>query len=138
MIFTNINILAVIVSTIAYYVLGGLWYSPFLFGKYWDKAIGFKRPKKWKSPILFYIMPFIGCLVVSIAIALTMQLVHFASVQNAIVFGIILGVGFSVSTSMVNAVTPKMEKPFMYGLVTGVYHLVGVVMVIIINYAWKY
>jgi hypothetical protein len=135
--FTNINILAVIVSTVAYYVLGGLWYSPFLFGNYWDRAIGFERPKKWKSPILSYIMPFIGCLVVSIAVALIMQLVHFASITNAIVFGIILGIGFSVSISMVNAVTPKMEKPIMYGLVTGIYHLVGTIIVILINYAWK-
>jgi hypothetical protein len=32
--FSGINILAVTVSTIAYYVLGALWYSPFLFGNY--------------------------------------------------------------------------------------------------------
>jgi hypothetical protein len=135
--FTDINILAITVSTIAYYVLGGLWYSPFLFGNYWDKALGFKRPEKWKSPILSYIMPFIGCLVVSIAVALIMQLVHFTSIADATIFGIILGTGFSVSVSMVNAVTPKMEKPIMYGLVTGIYHLVGTIIVVLINYVWE-
>jgi hypothetical protein len=82
-------------------------------------------------------MPFIGCLVVSIAVALIMQSVHFISITDATVFGIILGTGFSVSVSMVNAVTPKMKKPIMYGLVTGIYHLVGTIIVVLINYAWE-
>jgi hypothetical protein len=38
---SNINYLAVIVAAIAAFALGALWYSPILFGKIWQKEIGF-------------------------------------------------------------------------------------------------
>jgi hypothetical protein len=37
----SINILAVILAAIVAFVLGALWYSPILFGKIWQKEIGF-------------------------------------------------------------------------------------------------
>lgn len=36
----SINWLAVVAATVAAFVLGGLWYSPVLFGKPWQKAAG--------------------------------------------------------------------------------------------------
>jgi len=38
----DINYLAVLVAAIAYFVLGGLWYSPVLFGNMWKKAMNIK------------------------------------------------------------------------------------------------
>ena len=35
-----INIWAVLVATAVYFVIGSLWYSPFLLGKAWMKSIG--------------------------------------------------------------------------------------------------
>ncbi len=37
----NINIAAVVVAALSTFVLGGLWYSPLLFGKAWMRANGF-------------------------------------------------------------------------------------------------
>ena len=34
------NLLAVIVAGIASFILGGLWYSPMLFGKAWQREAG--------------------------------------------------------------------------------------------------
>ena len=31
----------------AYFALGGLWFTP-LFGKQWDRAVGFQRPARWQ------------------------------------------------------------------------------------------
>ncbi len=39
--FSNINYLAVIVAAIAGFALGSLWYSSALFGKAWQKELGF-------------------------------------------------------------------------------------------------
>ena len=36
----NVSILAVIVAAISAFVLGGLWYSPMLFAKAWQKEAG--------------------------------------------------------------------------------------------------
>ena len=37
----TLNIWAILVSTISAFVLGGLWYSPAVFGKAWQRANGF-------------------------------------------------------------------------------------------------
>lgn len=38
-----INVWAVLAGTLALWVLGALWYSPVLFGKIWQKEVGFKE-----------------------------------------------------------------------------------------------
>lgn len=37
---TSINFIAVFVAALSMFLIGGLWYSPVLFGKAWLKAIG--------------------------------------------------------------------------------------------------
>ncbi|MEL7529792.1 MAG: DUF1761 domain-containing protein [Bacteroidota bacterium] len=39
--FSGINYLAVLVAAVAAFGLGALWYSPILFGKTWQKSLGF-------------------------------------------------------------------------------------------------
>jgi hypothetical protein len=41
MTFHGMNILAILAATISAFLLGGLWYSPLLFGSTWKKANGF-------------------------------------------------------------------------------------------------
>lgn len=36
----EVNFLAIIVAAVAAFVLGGLWYSPILFGKSWQREVG--------------------------------------------------------------------------------------------------
>ncbi|HVQ37136.1 MAG TPA: DUF1761 domain-containing protein [Pyrinomonadaceae bacterium] len=39
--FSSINYLAVLVAALSTFILGGLWYSPMLFGKAWMRANNF-------------------------------------------------------------------------------------------------
>jgi hypothetical protein len=39
--FQTLNIWAILVATIVAFMLGGLWYSPAVFGKVWKRANGF-------------------------------------------------------------------------------------------------
>jgi Protein of unknown function (DUF1761) len=41
--FSTINYLAVLAAAVSTFVLGGLWYSPLLFGKAWMHANGFSE-----------------------------------------------------------------------------------------------
>jgi hypothetical protein len=38
--FSEINFLAVFVAALASFALGSIWYSPLMFGKTWQKAVG--------------------------------------------------------------------------------------------------
>lgn len=131
----DINWLATALATVAYFILGGLWFSPFVFGKYWESAIGFDRPDNWKETSVYYIGPFLGCLIASVAVALLMRAIGIHSMTGAITLGLVTGLGFSTSVSFVNAITPKMQKPLLYGLITGMYHLLGITIVSVIIYS---
>ena len=47
--YPNINIWAVLVSAVAFWALGALWYSPVLFGKRWQKEVGMTDEELGKS-----------------------------------------------------------------------------------------
>lgn len=44
----EVNWLAVIVSAVVSFVLGGLWYAPFIFGKVWQRLDG-RTPEQFKA-----------------------------------------------------------------------------------------
>lgn len=51
----HVNYLAIALAGIASWILGALWYSPFLFGKKWQKEIGMtdEQFKKGNIAIIF-------------------------------------------------------------------------------------
>jgi hypothetical protein len=51
----QINYLAVVAAALASFVLGGLWYSPILFGAAWQRAAGLsdERLKSGSMPVIF-------------------------------------------------------------------------------------
>ena len=49
-IFSNINWLAVLVATIAYFMLGAVWYSKALFGAKWASPVGIDMNNPISSP----------------------------------------------------------------------------------------
>ncbi|MDQ3667240.1 MAG: DUF1761 domain-containing protein [Acidobacteriota bacterium] len=51
----QINFLAVLVAAVSAFLLGGLWYSPALFGKIWAREAGINldQPKKTHGAIVF-------------------------------------------------------------------------------------
>ena len=45
----NVNWLGIFISTILSFIIGGLWYSPILFGKKWAKEAGISDEQVQKS-----------------------------------------------------------------------------------------
>ena len=129
--FSNINLLAVLLAALAYFILGALWFTP-LFGKQYDEALGTKRDKKQKWPAIYYVGPFLSSLAAALGLAAVISLLGISSLGDAITLGLLAGVGFALSISMNNAINPITPKPIKYGLVTGLYHVVGFILASII------
>jgi hypothetical protein len=126
------NYLSVFVAGFAYFALGGLWFTP-LFGKQWDKAVGFERPEKWRPSTIYYVGPLVGSFVGAFVIAVIMNLSQSASLTEALSIGFLVGiVGATVTT--VNAISPNTPRPGLYALVTGGYHLTGLVLCSVVIY----
>ena len=117
------NLTALAAAGLAYYLLGAIWFTP-LFGRQWDRAVGFERPKRWRPAAPYYLVPLLGCLVTAAALAALMQLAHCRSLAEALAVGLALGLGYATLTGTL-AVSPNMPRPALYALVTGSYHLVG-------------
>lgn len=130
---TNINFLAVVVASISYYVLGGVWFSPKFFQKKYDEALGFER-KNWKPDLKFFLGPLIGCFVISFTTAIVVTSLSLDNLSEFVFYGLVLGIGFTLSTSLINAITPKVHKPLGLGLITGIYHTLGIVLSAVIIY----
>jgi ABC-type Mn2+/Zn2+ transport system permease subunit len=127
------KILPILVAGFAYFVLGGLWFTP-LFGKYWDKAVGFSRPPKWRPSAGYYLGPLIGCVAATAAVALLIHWTHSTTLEKNLLVGVTVGLGFGVTVTSVNAISPNMPRPGLYALVVGSYHATGLSLVAALLY----
>jgi hypothetical protein len=128
----SLNWIAIILATAVYFILGGLWFAPFLFGRLWHKAIGFEKPKDWKPSARYYLGPLIGALIITIATAMLLKTFSIHTYFDAISLGFIVGAGYAGSVSFINAITPKTPQPFVQGFIVGVYHTLSIILVSII------
>src|SRR5215467_8048812 len=95
--FSQINWLAVIVAGIAYFLLGGLWYSKILFGTKWAtlQKMDMNDPnmKKGVAAIMFY--SFILMLFTAIGLAILVSRAGVMHIGGAIRLGLVTGLLFA-------------------------------------------
>ena len=134
---TAINWLAVVAATVALYVLGGLWYSPALFGPRWRAGVGFAPPEGWKPGALLYLGPLVGCLVVTLATALLVTIADAHSASDGVALGLIVGLGYGAAVAGVDATAPSHPRPGTLAFIVGAYWTVGLTMVAVILSVWR-
>lgn len=121
------KLLPILAAGFAYFALGGLWFTP-LFGRQWDKAVGFERPPKWRPAVVYYVGPLLGCLVAAFASSYLTQLAQAQSLSDYLRVGLLVGIGYGATITTVNAISPNMRHPGLYAAVVGSYHTVGLVL----------
>ncbi len=96
----TVNYLAVMVSAVVYFMLGGLWYSKLLFAKPWMEAIGKTEAecKAMGSPAPGYIVAFIGALLSAFFLATFISYAGGASLVDGAKIGFYAWLGFAVTT----------------------------------------
>ena len=132
---TEIDWLAVSVGTIAYSAFCGIWHRQFAFGKKWEKAMGFNRPKNWKETNIYYVVPLISCFVTTVVISVLLKLTNVNSYSDVLMLGLLTGVGFVTSIVFTTAVIPTIKKPLVFGAITGTAQGIGITMATLIVYA---
>jgi hypothetical protein len=130
------KLLSVFAAGFAYFALGGLWFTP-LFGKQWDKAVGFDRPPKWRPSAVYYVGPLLGCLIAAGASFYLIQLTQAQSLADYLQVGLVVGMGYGATITTVNAIAPNMRHPGLYAAVVGSYHFVGLVLCAAVLYGFS-
>src|SRR5688572_27171927 len=84
----EVNYLAVLTAAIASFILGGIWYSPVLFAKTWQREAGLSEEQlKSANMALIFGLAFVCSVIASLVFAL------FLGPRPSLVLG--LGAGFS-------------------------------------------
>ena len=126
-----VNWLGVLVALIAYSVLGALWFTLF-FKKQYAKSLGREHEKLQNSAPIFFIGPALCSLLITITSAVLMKALGVDSYTEGLEFAVIVGVGSVFSNTINIAINPNMPKPIPYGLISGFFHLTGILIVCII------
>ena len=90
--FAGLNWLAILVATVAAFVLGWLWYGP-LFGQAWLKAIGKTADEIEPSPQPF-IITFFTTLLTCIVLAALMSSLDMMNPAGGMALGAMTGIAF--------------------------------------------
>jgi hypothetical protein len=133
----ELNWLAVLVATLAYFALGGVWYLPKVFGDVWTASIGWDPSDEDAPGPAIYLGPLATCLIATTAVAVLARAVGADGVGDGVVLGLVTGVGISGAVLLVTGFfDPVKPKPMVWFGVTATYHLVGLLLASVIVSTW--
>src|SRR5512138_2689811 len=104
---SHINWLAVLVATVAYFMLGALWYSKALFGSTWAKLVNLdvNNPDLKKGMGGMMVSTFILMLIVSFGLEILIVKIGFAQeFMYGIKLGLLTGLAFATAAVSINYV----------------------------------
>jgi Protein of unknown function (DUF1761) len=133
---TNLNWISVLIAFAAYFILGALWFTLF-FKKPYSISLGKENNLPEKPAPIFIVGPALCSLVITIANAILFYSLNIQSIGSALEFSFVVGIGYLVANTVNIAINPNIPKPMLYGIISGSYHLVGIVIVNIILNAMK-
>ena len=113
----DINYLAVIVAAASSFLLGGLWYSPILFLKPWNKAMGRTEDDEQPHPARTFGLGFLFALVAAFVFA---WLVSPPSLIEGLRYGLLAGLGLVAMCFGINY--QFADRPFSALFIDGGYH----------------
>jgi len=134
----SVNYLAVLVATLAVFIIGWLWYSPMLFGNLWLRLskVSQKDITKAKNKGMTHLIisGFIATLVTALVFEYLLDMFGITDMYTGILLSLLLWIGFLV-TSMLNSVLWE-GKPFSVYVINIFHQLVCMIVMGAILTAW--
>ena len=96
----NLNYIAIVIATIASYVLGFVWYHWAVFGKAWANALGLTKEEADNTEGLggAFAISLVSGLTKTIFIALLMSATDISGVLSGALFGVVIATVFTVTS----------------------------------------
>ena len=129
-----INIWAILVITVIYFILGALWYSPLLFGKIWAKAMNYNIDELEMKPINF-IGAAIAAFVATFFLALLLEIIGTYNIFIGILVALIIGIGFVLTIGIYDVLYEN--KNIKVYLIDAGYHIVALIIAGLILGLWQ-
>ena len=125
---SSLNWFGVLLAYVPYFLLGAIWFTV-LFKKQYAISLGRENEQQQNLAPIFIVGPALCMLVITLTSALLLNALAINSYQGALLFALIVGVGYLVANTVNIAINPNIPRPLLYGAISGAYHLVGIVIV---------
>lgn len=135
---SHVNWLAVLVATVAYFMLGALWYSKALFGTVWARLVklDMNNPDLKKGMGGMMASTFVLMFIVTFGLEVLIVKIGFAQdFMYGIKLGLITGLAFATTAVSINYVYER--RPSNLYLINNGYHVIGHVLVATILVLWR-
>ncbi|MEJ2871071.1 DUF1761 domain-containing protein [Actinomycetospora sp. OC33-EN08] len=121
--FAQINWLAVVIATVASAVLGGLYFGA-VVGKQYLRVLGREGQEAPKPSPVAAVGPLVCGFLVVLASAVLVAALGLTTVGDALVFGLVVGIGYLLAMTFQIAINPNFPHPLRYGALNAPYFLV--------------
>lgn len=132
--FGELNWLAIVVATIAWFAFSAIWYSIPPLSAAWAKAAKVDTSGDGPPLALLFIPTLIGYFVTTVVIGLLVAGIPADTLGEGIVLGVVLGVGFGMVGALVNQVYET--KGGSYFLINGINAVIAYGIVAAILAVW--
>ncbi|MBK7962734.1 MAG: DUF1761 domain-containing protein [Bdellovibrionales bacterium] len=119
---SQINILAVLAAMVPNFILGGVWFG-IVVSKLYIKALGRDALPQTKPSPIFIFGPVVCNLFAILTSAILLRMLQIESIPGALAFGLLVGVGYLLSTVMNIAINPNFPRPFLYTFINAPYFI---------------
>ncbi len=120
---SSLNWIAVLVATVAYFILGALWYSPLMFSNIWMKLRNISEEDIDKPNPVIFLYSFILQLIAVITLALFMSAMNADGALNGAIIGFGAGAGILFTLAGTTGIFTELKMKLHF-LDSG-YHVVG-------------
>ena len=133
---SELNWFAVIVSTIIFAALGGVYFGV-LVARAYKVALGNEDRELPKPGAVFIVGPLIASLLIVITSAILLRNLDVTSLGDGIVFGLVVSIGYLVAQTLTIAINPNFPRPVLYTLINAPYFIVCTVAASVILTLWQ-
>lgn len=120
--FTRINWLAVVIAVVASAALGGVYFGA-LVGRTYLRVLGREGQEAPQSRTVDAVGPLVCIVVVVLTSAVLVAALQLTTVADAVVFGLVVGIGYLLAMTFQIAINPNFPHPLRYGALNAPYFL---------------
>jgi hypothetical protein len=132
----ELNWLAVIVATLAYWIIGAIWYAPPVFGRSWARAGGIEIPEGRRPDPKTIVGPLATAFIATIATAMLAFATASNTVGEGLALGLVVGIGYAVTLTALGALFDQKPDPMGWAIINSGYHIVALLVVGILVSVW--
>ncbi|MEI5675608.1 MULTISPECIES: DUF1761 family protein [unclassified Nocardioides] len=119
----DLNWLAVVIVAVASIVLAGLWFAVVIVKPY-AVALGRVGQPAPEPSVVSAVGPLVCVVVTTLTTAVLVEALDISATGDAVVFGLVVGVGYLTAMTFQIAINPNFPRPLLYGVINAPYFVI--------------